>query len=395
VNILLLAPHPFYQERGSPVAVRMLLQVLSDRGDDVHALVFHEGDDIQLPGMALHRAPAPSFVSQVPPGFSWKKIICDISMLISTVRLCRRERFDIVYAVEESVFIALILKWFARIPYVYDMDSRLSEQLSEKSRVFALLKPLLRMFERVAIRNALSVVSVCDGLVDESELQHGQKLFLLRDVSLLSNNNHEARHTGRIEVRTDADLETACIFMYVGNLLPYQGIDLMLESFSLAAAQREDIRLVIIGGSEDDVHKYETRAGQLGIAAKTRFLGPRPISDLHQYLGEADILVSPRTKGTNTPMKLFSYLHSGTPCLLTDLRTHNQVASADIALLAGPTPDDFSHGMLTLADDKDYRRALGAAARQYIENNHSLTSFTATANEIFDWLNENLGVEDR
>ena len=39
----------------------------------------------------------------------------------------------------------------------------------------------------------------------------------------------------------------------------------------------------------------------------------------------ADVLVSPRLKGLNTPMKIYSYLDSGSAVLATRLRTHTQV----------------------------------------------------------------------
>ena len=43
MKILLLAPHPFYQERGTPIAVNLLLKALSERGDKIDVL-FIDGD---------------------------------------------------------------------------------------------------------------------------------------------------------------------------------------------------------------------------------------------------------------------------------------------------------------------------------------------------------------
>ena len=33
MKVLVLAPHPFYQERGTPIAVNLVLRALSARGD--------------------------------------------------------------------------------------------------------------------------------------------------------------------------------------------------------------------------------------------------------------------------------------------------------------------------------------------------------------------------
>ena len=45
------------------------------------------------------------------------------------------------------------------------------------------------------------------------------------------------------------------------------------------------------------------------------------------------MLVSPRIRGTNTPLKIYSYLRSGKPIVATDLLTHTQVLSPEVARL--------------------------------------------------------------
>ena len=50
------------------------------------------------------------------------------------------------------------------------------------------------------------------------------------------------------------------------------------------------------------------------------------------------MLVSPRLKGLNTPMKIYSYLDSGSAVLATRLRTHTQVLDDGIAYLVEPEP---------------------------------------------------------
>ena len=109
------------------------------------------------------------------------------------------------------------------------------------------------------------------------------------------------------------------LLMYVGNLERYQGIDLLLDSFKLTLAHAAEARLVIIGGASEHITRYRQRARQLGVDMCVYFVGKRPVEDLAYYLAQADILVSPRIQGDNTPMKLYSYLDSGKALLATDL----------------------------------------------------------------------------
>ena len=128
MNILLLAPQPFFQARGTPIAVKQMAEFLGKQGHFVHLLVFHEGEDIDIPNTTIHRSIGLPGIMGIKPGLSLKKIICDFFIVIKCFQLIKKYSFSLIHAVEESSFIALVLKWLYKKPYVYDMDSCLSLQ---------------------------------------------------------------------------------------------------------------------------------------------------------------------------------------------------------------------------------------------------------------------------
>ena len=77
MKILLIAPHPFFQERGTPIAVKLLIETLSEFGHTTDLLTFNEGADIFVQGITTYRIPNFSFLQNIPIGFSIKKIIAD------------------------------------------------------------------------------------------------------------------------------------------------------------------------------------------------------------------------------------------------------------------------------------------------------------------------------
>ncbi|MBE9169007.1 glycosyltransferase family 4 protein [Pleurocapsales cyanobacterium LEGE 06147] len=178
------------------------------------------------------------------------------------------------------------------------------------------------------------------------------------------------------------------ILMYVGNLETYQGIDLLLESFALVIQKTDKIDLVIIGGDPSDIQKYQIKANSFGLDDKVHFCGARPTNHLNTYLSQADILVSPRIKGNNTPMKIYSYLDSGKAVLATDLPTHTQVVNDKVAMLAKPNPENFSQGILRLIDDPNLRLKLGIAGKMLVQEKHSYSAFRQKLNSLYDWLKE-------
>ncbi len=186
LSILFLIPHPFYQERGSPIADKMVLKVLSERKENVDVITYPEGRDIHYENITLHRTIRLPFVENIRPGFSWKKLIYDGLILIKVIPLICKKRYHLVHAVEEMVFIALLLKAFLNIPYVYDMDSSLVQQMVEKYSWLAPCQFLLEWFEKIAVKNAEVVVPVCQALADDIARYRPKKVMVLPDVSLLT-----------------------------------------------------------------------------------------------------------------------------------------------------------------------------------------------------------------
>lgn len=365
MKILLLAPHPFFQARGTPLAVRMVLEFLSGRGHHVDVLTLHEGEDVSIPNCRIYRIPPIPGVRDVRPGFSAKKVLCDAAMLVSCLRMVRRRRYDLIHAVEESAFIAAAVGALSGVPYIYDMDSSLAEQMVEAFPRLHFVLPMLRYCESVAVRRSLGVLTVCAALEDVA-LGHDpdKPVGRVEDSTLLPPSTGRRTSNGYAPLPEDA---THPLAMYVGNLERYQGIDLMLDGFRYALQRVPEASLVIVGGRDEDIQRYQGVADRLGIQSKVHFLGPRPVRVLPSLLRQADVLVSPRVKGLNTPMKIYSYLDSGTAVLATRLRTHTQVLDDRSAYLVDPDPEAFGTGLARLLNDQPLRHRLATHAKQYVQ----------------------------
>lgn len=381
LNVLFLAPHPFYQDRGTPINTSLVLKILSEQKHHVDVVTFPEGKDIYYENVKIHRTLKIPFLTNIRPGFSCKKLVYDFLMLIKVIQLASAQKYDLVQAVEESVFIALLLKVIFKTPYVYDMDSSIAQQMVEQISWLAPVDFILNGFEKIAIKNAKAVVPVCHAIADDIAKYRPEKVAVLPDISLLGDQVGEVHE----DIRQELGIKNKML-MYVGNLETYQGIDLLLESFAVALDKTDKIDLVIIGGDAVGIAKYQAKAEQLGISQKVHFMGSRPAQNLRGYLSQADILVSPRIKGKNTPMKIYSYLDSGKAVLATDLLTHTQVLNDEISMLAQPTPTEFSQGIIALANNPNLCTKLGMAGKALIQEKHSYNAFRKIVKNLYDWL---------
>jgi glycosyltransferase involved in cell wall biosynthesis len=377
MRILLLAPHPYYQERGTPIAVDLLAATLIRQNHLVDILTYHEGTNRDHgPNLRIIRISAPPGCNRIRPGFSVKKLIADLVLYRRARQLVQENSYDIIHAVEESAFMARRIKQRYGLPYIFDMDSSMPVQMADGQPLFRPLLPLLKRVEAAAIRDATAVTAVCDALADIARQAGAHRIFLLRDVPLL----HPDRSTN---IGFRSTLPPAnCRFVYIGNLEAYQGIDLLLTSFA-QLPNPLNAQLIIVGGISHHIDHYRRKARSLGIDEQTHFLGPRPVNKLPALMADADVLVSPRTKGQNTPMKIYSYMASGKAILATDLPTHTQVLTPDSAQLAAPTPVDFAAAMETLAQNPKLRDQLGKAAAERVAREYSLAVFEQTVADLY------------
>ncbi len=384
MKILLLAPQPFYQVRGTPIAVDLVLRVLSQRGCEVDVLTFHEGIDVHHRNVRIHRIPALPLVRNVGAGPSIKKVICDAFFVRKALSMMARQRYDLVHAVEEAVFIALWIKRRYGLNYVYDMDSSLPKQIVERYALLRGLRPWLQRPEGHAVQQAAVVLAACEAVAEHARYYRPQGIVVLNDVSLLSleeNRREQDDGTLRQELNIQGPLA-----MYVGALERDRGTGLMLESFAGALRRVPSARLVIVGGRSAQIQAWRRSATRLGVTHAVHFLGPRPISELGHLLACADVLISPQTHPINTPMKIYSYLDAGKAILATDLPAHRQVLDEELAALAEPTSAAFSAKLVQLLTDPGLRQRLGERSHAHACTHYHYEVFRQILDAVYDEL---------
>ena len=405
LRVLVLAPHPFLIDRGSPIDLGLVLRGLSRRGAEVDVVCYAEGREVDLPGVTLHRIPDKPFLREMRPGFSLRKLFADAYLFSKARQLVARHSYDLVHAGEEGVFMARWFQLSRRLPYVYDLDSSIPQQLVEKMPWLRPLSWLFTRAERAVVGNAAGCLPVCNALGDLC-LRHGARLVeVLHDISLL-----EEAEVQRLlrdppgNLRASLGLEPGdLIAMYVGNLEPYQGIDLLLDAMvelsrtpaaprlpGEVSSRTPSLHLVVAGGRADDIAQARARVRNTEAESRVHFLGASPLEELATLLVQGDLLIAPRIRGVNTPMKVFSYLHTGRCVLVTDLPTHTQVLHAGICAFAAPTADAFARRMDELARDSETRARLGAAGRAFALGHHTFEAYCERLDRFYDEVTERL-----
>jgi len=367
LRILFLAPQPFFEVRGTPLAVRHLVQALAALGHEVDLLTFPRGEAAPLPGVR-HLRSLDLPVGRVKAGPSVAKMALDVPFIVEAKVRLTLGRYDVVHAVEEA---AHLIAPFARlfgIPLVVDVDSSIPDQLRYSG--FATRGPVLWMaeaLERHALRHAAAAVTVCTSLTEGvRERAPGLPVFQIEDPPLTDHRRlpENAELDG---LRRDLGLSPAAVVLYSGNFEPYQGVELLVD----ATPEVPGIQVLFMGGEEAEIERLRARARDLGVAERCVFAGKRPPSELPLFLAAASVLASPRRKGTNTPFKLYTYLASGRPIVATRIASHTQVLDDGLAFLVDPTPAALAAGLRAALERPDDARARAGRALALFEREFS------------------------
>ena len=381
MKILMIAPEPFFEPRGTPFSEYFRIKALTELGHQVDLATYPLGEDVEMPGLKIYRS-IPKFIKRVRVGPSAKKIFLDFFLLFTVLKLLFRNSYDCIHTHEEACFFGALLSRIWKIPHVYDMHSSLPQQFINfdvtKSHW---IQRVLQYFETMALKSSDAIVAICPYLGE-----HIESAGIRRKVFVIEN-TPEAENFFRGKPRNCADkrLDGKSIVLYAGTFEPYQGLDLLMKSISLVVQQKPNSLFVLIAGDRKTIQDYQGLAETLGVSDKVLLMEKIPADEVAHYLDAADVLVSPRKCGTNTPLKIYSYLRSGKPIVATNLVTHTQVLNSDIAILTNPEPESFARGILDALENPGVQTMV-ERARRVAEEKYSYDEYVAKTYRLYAYI---------
>ena len=377
MRVLMIAPEPFFEPRGTPFSVYHRTLALSRLGHRIDLVCYYIGEPVSIKGVRLERMARMPFIRKVKIGPSYTKIFLDIFVAFRALRLLFFRRYDALHCHEEAGLMGAVFKRIFRKRFIYDMHSCPSQQISNfefsKSR---LLIGLMRWIEGFVIRQADAVIVICP------HLEQTVKRILPTAKTVLIENTPMAMDVEEVpadevtKLREKYRLGNSRVILYTGTLEPYQGIDLLLKAMKRLETQLLDAKLLIVGGTPEQVAGYRAMSGKLGLE-NVIFTGQRPLAEMNAFMALSSVLASPRSKGTNTPLKIYSYLKSGVPIVATRLMTHTQVLDDSVAVLTKARPEDYAEGLKQALNDQPLRARLSENAKALAEREYSYQKFLA------------------
>ena len=376
MRVLIVSPQPFFSPRGTPFSIYYRVLVMAEQGVRSDILTYGSGENAHIRGARITRIPRFRFLEPVPVGPSWQKLLLDVFMVIWTIGMLLRHRYKVVFAHEEAVFWCRYLKPLFRFRLVYEMHSNLSQQLTNfqftKSRV---LIRIFKFLQDSSLKAADAVVTVCPALRDYvTALAVPMERHLMIENSIYDDVHlHGSTHPAESESEgsTINYWPGHPVVLYAGTFEVYQGVEMLVRAFARVARARPDARLLLIGGTGQQVEKIRALADSLGLGDRCGVSATVSKANAIRHSRAAQVLVSPRLHGSNTPLKIYEQIASGRPLVATRIWSHTQVLDESVCFLVEPDPESLAGGLLEALNDEDRARQRAANALALYESEYA------------------------
>ena len=389
MKVLVIAPQPFFSPRGTPFSVYYRTLVMSELGCEIDLLTYGEGQDVDIPAVRILRIPHFKFLGPVKVGPSLLKLFLDKFVVLWTLALLCTRRYDAVHAHEESIFFVRFLKPLFRFKLIYDMHSSLPQQLTNFGYTTSrLLIGIFTWLEDTCLATADAVITICPELADYAvpRMPNPARHYLIENSIF-----DEVRLKGAAAVATDDGREWERqlpdgrpVVSYAGTFESYQGLEILIAGFARARERHPDAFLLMVGGTPEQVARYRNLARGLGLDGHYLFTGRLPQPAAKRLVRHSTVLTSPRSEGTNTPLKIYEQLAGGKPLVATRILSHTQVLDERVCYLADPDAESMGRAIAEALTGGSRRDALVAAALELYEREYSRTAYTGKLRALIE-----------
>lgn len=327
LRVLMIAPTPYFADRGCHVRIYEEARALTDLGHEVCIVTYHLGRD--MPGVRVVRTAHVPWYSKLEAGPSWHKPYLDALLLWKSLAEVRSFRPHLIHAhLHEGALIGSVLKSLLRIPMLFDYQGSLSGE-SLNHGFFRDMSPLMKLFkgvERFINRRADHIITSSG--TGRQELIQDWRIASEKITNLIDGVDTEIfRPHSRSEARRELGIsEDVKLVVYLGLFNRYQGVDLLLDVISTVRCQAPDVRFLLMGFPD---REYRRKAAEMGIDDIITFTGRVRYDRAPFLLSAGDLAVSPKLAQTEANGKLFNYMACGLPTVVFDNQINREILGED------------------------------------------------------------------
>jgi glycosyltransferase involved in cell wall biosynthesis len=390
-RVLMIAPTPFFADRGCHVRIYEEARALQALGCQVEVCTYHLGND--PPGLPIHRTLRLPWYNKLSAGPSWHKLYIDMLLLFKTWAVSRRFRPDVIHGhLHEGAAIGWTVGRLRGVPVVADIQGSLSGEL-QAHKFLSAHGPFYRFWahnEGWIDRLPQVVVASCSDVACELQDRFGVRHVIValdgvdtevfrpdaQPGTLAAGSGRDPSADSPVSLPGQAgeSLRTLVppgrrVVVYLGVLSAYQGVDHLLEAIPHVLRRVPEAFFLIMGYPDEE--KYRQKARDLDVAEFVCLPGRIDYGQAPRYLALGEVAVGPKLSTTESNGKLYNYMACGLPTVAFDTPPSREILG-DLGTYA-PWGDvvALADTIASLLEDPTSARRLGIKLRQRVIDHFS------------------------
>jgi glycosyltransferase involved in cell wall biosynthesis len=358
------------------VHIAYIIKGFRDLGFDVHVVSPNDADPAKTAGSNPYtkkgglKSKLLAALSRSLPQFLFEVLEIGYNLIaylkLSRVISCRNIRF--IY--ERNAFFLFAGAYLAKkhkIPYLVEINEVAGEERVRKQFLVSLAKSI----EHYAVNRADAIIVVSDFLKEKIRERgiNSAKIHVMPNGVDTALFNPDKVHN---HIRSQLGIDKHQVVLgFIGWFVPWHNLELLIESFSQIAKNKNAVLVLIGDGVLKD--RLQQMARDMGVANRVIFPGAVPYEQVPEYIAIMDICAIPGSNEYRSPIKLFEYMAMEKPVAAPRLKPIQDVMQdgQEGILFAPDDGESLKQSLEFLIDHQEKRKIVGQNARLKIIAKHT------------------------
>lgn len=373
MKILVVAPTPFFSDRGTHIRILEEALALEKRGHEVTIATYHIGSPLpehlntKIDVRRIRRLLF--WYKKLEAGPDWQKVILDLMLIRKTFYLARTWKPDIIHGhLHEGVLIGWVVQkalFWRKIKLVADFHGSLTKEMVSHSYLRAVgLQKFFEMVERSIDRlGDTAVASSWDNVERINAVRKTNPAHILLDGTRLSMFENLPM-VSDLRSKYHVPMESVVV-TYTGALILNKGIQLLLDAIPLVCKRHREAHFVIAGFPLNEIATYREHDV---FKSRVTILSPLSYFELPQVLHMSDIGVDPKEATTRQASgKMLQYMGAGLAVACFDTKNNHEYMDDGGVYAKETTAESLAEAISELISSAEVRRAKGALNQKRAE----------------------------
>jgi glycosyltransferase involved in cell wall biosynthesis len=374
MKILVIAPTPFFSDRGTHIRILEEALALEKIGHQITIATYHIGRDINLEvknKIDVRRIWRLLFwYRKLEAGPDWQKIILDLLLVRKVLALALTQKPDIIHGhLHEGALIGALVKkilFWRKIKLVADFHGSLTKEMVSHGYLQAGILNKLFLWLEKTIDNLgdFAITSSWENTGEVKKFREDNKVETILDgVNLDYYQKFSSKETSKKELELPLD---KIIITYTGALIANKGIDYLFSAIPLALSQNQQLFFVLAGFPIAEAEKF-VQAKKL--EKDVRIISPLNYFDLPEILQASDIAIDPKDSSVNQASgKILQYMGAGLPIICFDKSNNRRYLDEGAYYVPKFSAAGLAKGIIELAGNLERAKEMGRKNKERAKN---------------------------